>query len=99
LTHPDVQETLRLVDCRPTASGAEPLKAPPLTNLLVLLVQHYLNDLGYDAGPTDGLIGPRTRKAIRRLQSNAGRQSSGTIDFEVLRDLQRLQNASNISPE
>ena len=31
-------------------------------------VQEWLNDLGYDAGPTDGIPGPRTRSAISEFQ-------------------------------
>lgn len=31
-------------------------------------VQEWLNDLGYDAGPTDGIAGPRTRAAVSAFQ-------------------------------
>jgi hypothetical protein len=93
-THPNVPEALRLVDCLPSESGPKPLDAPPLTNQLVLILQHTLIDLGYDAGPTDGLIGPRTREAIRRFQLSEGRSATGMIDFELLRDLDTLRNES-----
>jgi hypothetical protein len=98
-THPRVPDALELVDCLRSESGARPLDAPPLTNQLVLLVQHYLNDLGYDAGPTDGLIGPRTREAIRRFQLSEGRRSTGIIDYRLLQDLDRLRNESNMDRE
>jgi formate hydrogenlyase subunit 3/multisubunit Na+/H+ antiporter MnhD subunit len=94
LRHPNVPEALRLVDCLRSESGATPLDAPPVTNQLVLLVQCHLNDLGYDAGPTDGLIGPRTREAIRRFQHAEGRRTTGTISYELLRDLLRVRNES-----
>jgi hypothetical protein len=93
-THPNVPDALELVDCLPSEGGYKRLDAPPLTNQLVLMVQTYLNDLGQDAGPTDGLIGPRTRGAIRRFQLSVGRRSTGMIDFELLRDLHRLRNVS-----
>ena len=51
-------------------------------------------DLGYDPGPTDGLIGPRTREAIRRFQLSEGRRTTGMIDYELLRDLDTLRNES-----
>ena len=93
-SHPDVPEALRLVDCLRSESGAKPLDAPPLTNQLVLILQHTLNDLGFDAGPTDGLIGPRTREAIRRFQLSESRSTTGMIDYELLRDLDTLRNES-----
>jgi hypothetical protein len=93
-THPSVPGVLELVDCLPGGSGAGPLNALPLTNRLVLLVQYHLNDLGYVAGPTDGIIGPRTRDAIRRFQLNEGRRATGVIDYNLLRDLQRVRSAS-----
>jgi len=93
-THPSVPEALRLVDCLPSESGPKPLDAPPLTNQLVSILQHTLKDLGYDPGPTDGLIGPRTREAIRQFQLSEGRSTTGRIDFELLRDLDTLRNES-----
>ena len=31
-------------------------------------VQARLSNLGYDPGPIDGIVGPRTRAAVRRFQ-------------------------------
>lgn len=41
--------------------------------------QTYLNELGYDAGTVDGVIGPRTRTAIAAFQANLGLPSSGVM--------------------
>lgn len=48
-------------------TGAQ--KAPPYS---VRNTQRLLNELGYDAGPADGLMGSRTRSAIRRFQIEHG---------------------------
>ena len=47
-------------------------------------VQRRLAELGYDAGVADGLMGPRTRAAIRALQRDRGLTQSGRIDAAVL---------------
>ncbi len=47
-------------------------------------VQRRLAELGYDAGVADGLMGPRTRAAIRALQSDRGLTQSGRIDAATL---------------
>jgi peptidoglycan hydrolase-like protein with peptidoglycan-binding domain len=40
-------------------------------------VQRVLNDLGYSAGPVDGLMGGKTRNAIRAYQTDNGLPASG----------------------
>ncbi|QVL50489.1 MAG: peptidoglycan-binding protein [Thiocapsa sp.] len=60
------------------------LDAPPLSNALVLLIQTHLDARGFDPGPTDGLIGPRTRDAIRRFQTDRGIAPTGAITFDLL---------------
>ncbi|WP_296809393.1 proton-conducting transporter membrane subunit [Thiocapsa sp.] len=60
------------------------LDAPPLSNALVLLIQTHLEALGFDPGPADGLIGPRTRDAIRRFQTDRGITPTGAITFDLL---------------
>jgi peptidoglycan hydrolase-like protein with peptidoglycan-binding domain len=61
-----------------------------VSNRLVELVQHYLDDLGYAPGPLDGLIGPRTLDAVRRFQRDQGLAATGVLSFELL---ERLQTA------
>ena len=50
-------------------------------------VQRRLVELGYDAGVADGLMGPRTRAAIRALQRDRGLTQSGRIDAGTLEAL------------
>jgi hypothetical protein len=73
--------------CVSVDGAPQRLDAPPLSNALVLLIQTRLNALGFDAGPADGLIGPRTRDAIRRFQSDRGIPPTGAITFDLLERL------------
>lgn len=47
-------------------------------------VQSALNARGFDAGPVDGLIGARTRKAISVFQSASGLASTGVLNKSTL---------------
>ena len=51
-------------------------------------VQAALNARGYDAGPADGALGPRTRAAIRAFQTETGLASTGAIDEALLASLE-----------
>jgi Putative peptidoglycan binding domain len=46
-------------------------------------VQQFLADLGYDPGPVDGAIGPRTRAAVRAFQAHVGLPVDGEISDEL----------------
>ena len=50
-------------------------------------VQAALNAKGYDAGPADGALGPRTRGAIRAYQIASGMTATGAIDKTLLASL------------
>ncbi|EGV17267.1 proton-conducting transporter transmembrane domain-containing protein [Thiocapsa marina] len=68
-----------------SADGAlQRVDAPPLSNALVLLIQTRLDALGFNPGAADGLIGPRTRDAIRRFQTDRGIEPTGAITFDLL---------------
>ena len=52
------------------------------------LIQQGLRNEGFDPGPPNGLVGPRTRAAIRRWQAARGASPTGYLDgmqAEVLR--------------
>jgi len=57
-------------------------------------VQLALNARGYDAGPADGALGPRTRGAIRSYQVASGLTASGAIDANLLQSLGMAANAT-----
>jgi hypothetical protein len=76
-------------------ANAEPLSAPETNRALVERVQQALTLRGYQPGPTDGLIGPRTRTAIRELQQDNGQEPDGIISFELLDLLQTGANSTD----
>lgn len=49
--------------------------------------QRRLNELGYDAGPSDGLMGSRTRAAIRAYQRDRRLAVTGDLDRQTMRSL------------
>lgn len=53
----------------------------------VIQVQQALRQLGYYNGALDGIIGPASRSALARFQSDYGMTVTGTITLEVLRGL------------
>jgi peptidoglycan hydrolase-like protein with peptidoglycan-binding domain len=53
-------------------------------------LQRMLRSLGYDAGPVDGLFGPRTQAAVQWLQVKRGDRPSGVVDRTSLRRLRTL---------
>lgn len=53
----------------------------------IMTVQESLADLGYAPGPADGVIGGRTRRAIRSYQAAAGMEVNGRISMALLKNL------------
>ena len=50
-------------------------------------VQQALNDKGFDAGPADGIAGPKTQAALQKFQQSQGVAASGSIDVQTLASL------------
>ena len=61
----------------PAATAEQRIEVP--TRDLIARAQQGLTELGYKPGPIDGLMGPRTRAAIRSYQGKAGLAKSGRI--------------------
>lgn len=61
----------------------------------VLLLQMRLNGLGYDAGPEDGLFGPRTERALRAFQKAVGVAETGRTDAATVRALNAARKADH----
>ncbi|MEO3435356.1 peptidoglycan-binding domain-containing protein [Inquilinus sp. CAU 1745] len=57
-------------------------------------VQFNLNKLGYEAGPTDGVMGDRTRTALRGFQEDAELPETGSISLETMYRLEERVNAA-----
>lgn len=65
----------------------------PALDTTVQAVQRRLNELGYDAGPADGLIGGKTRAAIQAFQRDSGTTQDGVADASLLQRLSAAPRA------
>ncbi|MGI9409637.1 MAG: peptidoglycan-binding domain-containing protein [Hyphomicrobiaceae bacterium] len=63
-----------------SATMAEPSYQDP--RLVVRRVQSALEQLGFEPGPKDGIIGRQTRRAIKRYQLKIGRKPTGILTLE-----------------
>ncbi|WP_299436301.1 peptidoglycan-binding protein [uncultured Rhodospira sp.] len=83
------------------AAGAEAAPGPlrrAAYSRTVERVQQGLNDLGYDAGPEDGLYGRTTAIAIRRYQRDHDLRVTGEASQGLLRHIRdRLERTSGAS--
>ena len=61
------------------ATSTSSTRAPALTRQRIARVQRALTALGYDTGPWDGILGPKTRAAIRAVEARGGLPVTGTI--------------------
>lgn len=73
-------------------AGAGPLRSPPpdterLTRAQIEALQHRLNELGYDSGRPDGIVGSATRRAVRQWQQANGAVADGHVDAALLHKL------------
>jgi len=50
----------------------------------VLEAQNLLSRKGYDPGPIDGILGSKTRAAIKAFQRDKGLRESGKIDYSLI---------------
>jgi outer membrane protein assembly factor BamE (lipoprotein component of BamABCDE complex) len=53
-------------------------------------VQTLLNELGYATGRPDGVVGPRTRAAIRQFQGDQGLAVDGEVTSEMVERLRKV---------
>lgn len=51
---------------------------------LVRDAQRALNDKGFSAGATDGIMGPHTESALRQFQQAQGLSTTGTLDQQTI---------------
>jgi peptidoglycan hydrolase-like protein with peptidoglycan-binding domain len=63
-----------------SASSGAPRPAIAQTSPSVRDVQHRLNQLGYNAGPEDGVMGPATRTALMGFQRAESLPATGRVD-------------------
>jgi hypothetical protein len=67
-----------------SARPLAPTAPPPLAASRVQQAQARLKAAGFDPGPADGTLGPKTRDALRRYQRTKGLQATGELDTQTL---------------
>jgi len=63
---------------------------------LTFETQDRLNRLGYDAGPVDGMMGPRTRSAVEAFQRDHGLPVTGRVTEALVTSLQRAERGEPV---
>ena len=58
-------------------------------------VQQQLKDAGFDPGPTDGILDPRTKSALKRFQRDRGISATGRIDSGTMQALGSAQTSAS----
>lgn len=71
---------------------AWPTDLAPLSKGQLMTLQASLNQLGYDAGPVDGIMGSRTRGALQQFQKARGFVADGYPTVEMLAYVQAAVN-------
>ncbi len=72
----------------------EPVKVVSAEAAEIRKVQQILNDLGYNAGPVDGIIGPKTRAGLKRFQEDREIEPSVEVNAELVALLTEARAAS-----
>lgn len=67
-----------------TAVAARPGTPPQPAPRYVREAQRALRDLGYEPGPVDGVVGPRTREALAKYQRSEKIAVTGRLDPETM---------------
>lgn len=70
------------------AAGVGPEPEPGRVD--VSAVQDGLARLGYSPGPQDGVLGGRTRDAIRRFEQDRNWKQTGTVTEELAQEISRV---------
>jgi hypothetical protein len=74
---------------------ADLVSVPPSADMMriyVLTVQQALAAKGYDPGPADGILGPRTREAIRRYQRGYNLPVTGKVSLALVNHLRLVSS-------
>lgn len=62
-------------------------------------LQKLLHRAGYEFGAIDGIIGPKTRDAIKRFQAAAGFDQTGEFDAVTVKRLREMAEAATVTVE
>jgi peptidoglycan hydrolase-like protein with peptidoglycan-binding domain len=67
-----------------TMSKSSESSAHAQSSTAVREAQQALKDKGFDAGPIDGIMGPKTSAAVKEFQQAQGLKSTGQLDAQTL---------------
>ncbi len=79
---------------KPDSSGQQSGNAVDSGGQLVRNIQEALSEMGYDPGPADEIIGPKTTAAIRQYQEDHGLPIDGNATPELAAHMQEQKAAS-----
>ena len=80
-----------MAEANAVAELPEWAEARPTPNTaLVTRAQGLLNKLGYDVGMPDGLMGAKTREAIKSFERKNGLEETGKVTIPLVAKLERL---------
>jgi len=102
---PSAPSTNIAIEPKPSTTDTAPATTdtPPALSeqALIAELQSRLNSLGYDAGPTDGEIGPRTQSAIRAFQNQLKLTVNGQPSLALLNTIKStpLDKARAVTPK
>ena len=92
--------TLSLTACVSTPFNTPPLSSAPIEENATLIseVQALLNKQGYNAGPADGIAGPKTRGAIKKFEKANSFPVDGLVDDALYAALKQNDKKPVLSP-
>lgn len=88
----------RFIRSPSTGTLSVPAPSRPAPDATVQAIQRKLNELEYDAGTADGLMGRGTRSAVIAFQQDRGLAATGVADQALLLQLQRAPALTSPSP-
>lgn len=88
----------RFIRSPSTGTLSVPAPSRPAPDATVQAIQRKLNELGYDAGTADGLMGRGTRSAVIAFQQDRGLAATGVADQALLLQLQRAPALTSPPP-
>jgi peptidoglycan hydrolase-like protein with peptidoglycan-binding domain len=94
--------TMTMLDLEPSPPlppAPLPKRKPPLRHDEMTELQSALQRFGYDPGPIDGLLGPRTLAAIRAYKSATGLPVDGGVSYALLLRLRDQVKAAEMADE
>ena len=74
----------------PRIKAKKPKNERPLSRLDITDIQRILTANGYDAGGADGIVGSKTRSALKSFQKAAGLPADGYPSMGVLERLRGI---------